>query len=310
MSTRSRWVTAARLLAVAICIGYGLAYAVWSTTDWNHRDLDAYWLAAMRLREGLPLFPSVADVNAADVYRYSPWFAAIWVPLTFLPFGPVWTGWSACLVVATGLAVEPMIRQRTPAALAAGTLIGGVLLWSASVGNVQPILVALLVHGLGRRWGPLAIAIAASLKAAPILFILAYVARREWRAAGVAIGLTTILVAPFLLVDLTHYPGNPGSSLSLMAVSSMLYGAVLTATVVGALVIGARFPNHRWVAAGVAVVAAFPRMTAYDFTFLASGVRAGLASGSSETIRQPSRKSRGTPSGGEVSWTRGAEDDG
>lgn len=56
-------------------------------------DVAAYWGAAERIRAGEPLY--VAGVaNASDLYRYAPWFAYAWVPLTYLPSDIVTSAWS------------------------------------------------------------------------------------------------------------------------------------------------------------------------------------------------------------------------
>ena len=47
-------------------------------------DVSAYWEAANRLRDGDPLYQARA-ANASDLYRYAPWFATAWIPLTYLP---------------------------------------------------------------------------------------------------------------------------------------------------------------------------------------------------------------------------------
>ena len=47
-------------------------------------DVAAYWGAAEHIRAGEPLYLAGA-ANASDLYRYAPWFAYAWVPLTLLP---------------------------------------------------------------------------------------------------------------------------------------------------------------------------------------------------------------------------------
>ncbi|HET7056957.1 MAG TPA: glycosyltransferase 87 family protein, partial [Thermomicrobiales bacterium] len=168
-------------MALAIVIGWSLANAIQRIGDWSLSDMDAYWNAATRLREGLPLYPAVPDSGAADVFRYAPWFAWAWVPLTFLPKAAVAVAWSALLVGASAVAIMPIVRQPSLTRIAAAALLGTILLWSAASGNVQPVIVAILVLGIEGRSGPLWVAIAASLKIFPIGFALVYAGRREWR---------------------------------------------------------------------------------------------------------------------------------
>ena len=49
------------------------------------RDVRAYYDAATRLNEGLPLYPAGADPDAADFYRYPPLLAILFRPLASSP---------------------------------------------------------------------------------------------------------------------------------------------------------------------------------------------------------------------------------
>ena len=264
---------AARLIALAIVIGWSISNVAFHVAAWSLSDMDAYWNAAIRLREGAPLFPSLADPSAADVYRYSPWFAAAWLPLTFLPKLLVGVGWSVALLAATAAALWPL-RRGGLTALAVAFLLGSFLVWGASVGNVQPLLVAALVHGLERRSGPLWVGITASLKGVPLLYALVYVGRREWWRAAASLAVAALLVAPFLLVDRTFYPAGSGDAPSpLLAISPLLFAAAvaaLMAVTVRLAASGSRF--DRLSAAGL-VLAALPRITLLDLPQLLVGVR-------------------------------------
>lgn len=262
-----------RLFPVGVGIGLFIASIVFSITNWTLEDMDAYWDAATRLRAGEPLYREYADPTVANVYRYAPWFAFLWVPLTFLPKMVVATGWSVLLLAAVGAVLLPLVRDRTPAALAAAGLLGSFLLTIASVGNVHPLLIAALVFGLDRRSGPLWIAATASLKAVPIVFVLVYAARREW-ARVIATGvLTLLLIAPMLLFDLSHYPTDPGElSYSFYNRLPVLWAAS-TAVLVGiAVLVAARRSRFAWLGMSIAVVAALPRTFGYDFTFVLAGL--------------------------------------
>ena len=200
------------MLALAICIGFGLAFVIANIRSWELEDAEAYWNAALRLRDGGELYPALANVNAPEVYRYAPWFAWLWVPLTYLPKEIVQVGWSVLLLAAGAVALLPILRVRSVAALCLVALLGGLLVRTASTGNVQSLLIAGLVYGAPRRSGPLWIGIAASLKFAPILFALTYVGRREWGRALIAALVATALLAPALLYDLGGYPADPGGN--------------------------------------------------------------------------------------------------
>jgi hypothetical protein len=234
--------------------------------------MDANWNAAMRLRDGQALFPPLTDPSAADVYRYSPWFAAAWLPLTFVPKVVVGVAWSATLLAATAAALLPL-RRGGLTGVAVAFLLGSFLVWGASVGNVQPLIVAALVHGLERRSGPLWIGISASLKAVPLLYALVYVGRRQWWRAAASVLVTAVLVAPFLLVDLANYPAGSGDAPSpLMAISPLLYGAALAGLMALTVVLGARQSRYDRLAAATAVLAALPRITLLDLPQLLVGI--------------------------------------
>src|SRR5688500_18548027 len=96
-----RLAPAARLLVLAICVLYGVGNVAYSISTWHMPDVDAYWGAAMRLREGESLYIAHSDVDASDVYRYAPWFAWAWVPFTFLPRQTVEGAWAVSLIVAS-----------------------------------------------------------------------------------------------------------------------------------------------------------------------------------------------------------------
>ena len=74
-------VLASRTAVLVICICYAIGNIVWSASAWEIPDIEAYWNAALRLRDGGPLYPLATNVNDSEVYRYAPWFAYAWIPL-------------------------------------------------------------------------------------------------------------------------------------------------------------------------------------------------------------------------------------
>lgn len=261
-----------RVLVLAICIGYGIGNLIWSAIAWEIPDIGAYWSAAMRLREGGPLYPAVDDVNASEVYRYAPWFAYAWIPLTYLPRWLVDAGWSVALVGASIAVVVPAMWIRHRAAIAFAAIIGSFLFLIASRGNVQPLMVVSLVFGVERRSGPVWIALSASLKATPILYALVYAARGEWGRFAATIGLTAVLVIPMTFFNLDGYATDPGLSHSLFYISPLLFWAVAATSVAIAVYVAWRHRPWAWLAASVAVVLCLPRYFPYELTFLFVGL--------------------------------------
>ncbi len=63
-----------------------------------------------------------------------------------------------------------------------------ILIGISAGGNVHALLIAALVLDVERRSGPAWIGVAASLKLFPLLFVLTYLGRRQWRRAAIAAG--------------------------------------------------------------------------------------------------------------------------
>jgi hypothetical protein len=199
-SAAVRW--AAPWTALTICGLYAFGNVVVVTQQWWFDDIGAYLHAAARLREGLPLYASPTDPSL--VYRYAPWFAAAWIPLTFLPRLAVEVGWAAVLLIATIAALWPF--RRSVAGVCLALLLGGLLYRTAGWANVQPLMVVALIYLLPTRAGPWTVGVAASLKLLPILFLGIYAWRGNWRAVGIGVAVAALLWAPALFFNVFDYP--------------------------------------------------------------------------------------------------------
>lgn len=191
------------------CGLYLLANLVLVTQQWAFDDIGAYLGAAERLQNGGPLY--FASTNPTELYRYAPWFAFLWIPLTHLPRLSVEIGWALLLVTATGLAMAHF--RRSIAELCLACLLGSLLFRTAGWANVQPLIVLSLMYLFPTRAGPWAVGIAASLKVLPILFLAAYAWQRDWRAVSIGLGVAVLLWAPALFFDLAGYPTSRGLNL-------------------------------------------------------------------------------------------------
>jgi hypothetical protein len=258
----------ARTVTLAVIIAIGV-FNVWmAVTNWTLSDAGAYWQAALRLREGGDLYPALASVDASEVYRYSPWFAWAAVPWTFLPASLAGALWSAVLLVASALALVPLVRSGAWLLVA---LFAPILVGISAVGNVHPLIVAALVWGVSwrdGRAGPLAVAVAASLKIFPLLLALVYAGRGQWLRFAASVLLTALLWAPALLYDLSEYAVEAGQAASLYAVPIMYFAVAGVA--IGATLALAR-TRWGWLAAATAVVLSLPRLFVYDVTYLLVG---------------------------------------
>lgn len=227
-------------------------------------DTHAYWQAALRIREGLPLYDPTLPTDGNIAFRYSPWFAMAWVPLTYLPPALALAIWAVCGAAAWLLCLLPL-RGSAVAVL----LFGAMTFHGMWVGNVQALMMLPLVYRLHRGDGPLWVAVAASLKAVPILFALVYVGRGECRRAAACVILTAALISPVLLFDLSGYAASASTEGSLLGVSAPLWITVAGLAVIAAL----RFAPTRYsgMTAGLAALLALPRLILYDVSFLLAG---------------------------------------
>src|SRR5437879_4274932 len=172
-------VRGARLVGMAVALGWlGYTLASWFLT-WNPADAGAYYSAAQRMLAGLPLY-SATNPEAHEVYRYAPWFAVLWVPLTAFPEPVVAHVWSLLMLAASAIAVWPVVRLGTPAAITLSALLGAFLAETAMFGNAHPLVVALLVWSIRSRTAPVWVGVATSMKLVAILFVLHCAGRGAW----------------------------------------------------------------------------------------------------------------------------------
>ena len=269
--TRSTSPLAWGLFALAVTLVALAGYAVFGA-DLAYRggeDMDAYWNAALRLRAGEELYRA-GSPDTTELYRYAPWFAYLWIPLTYLDQEMVRLAWSMLLLAGVVACTMPLLRLGV-VGLVAAVLFFPITLQGMAYGNVQPLIVAALMFGTRSRAGPLVVAAAASLKAVPILFVLVDLRRGEWRRALVTVGITALLVAPMLTHDLSGYSTAVGPrQISLAQVWPGLWLAVALVSILATVVFGRS--RYRWLAAGLAMVMALPRLLTYEISFLLVGL--------------------------------------
>jgi hypothetical protein len=252
-----------RLIVVAILAAIGLSLIIWAIADWHLHDMEVYEAAAWRIRNGEPLYGG--DVDALSAYRYAPWFAYAWVPLTYLPPLAVRILWSVMLLVATTLAAWPLARGRTRLLL---LLFGPILVGITAIGNVHPAMMALLMLGLPTRWGGIAVGIAASLKVVPIILVLQFVAERRWRQVGFAVVTALVLWLPVLGYEIAPVSFDAGVAQTL-ATPAWVAAAIVAISVAGWL--AQRRSRFTALASATAGLLALPRLFVYDVSLLMVG---------------------------------------
>jgi hypothetical protein len=241
-------------------------------------DVQAYYHAAERLAHGQTLYAPGA-ANASDLYRYAPWFAAAWIPFTAFPIEPVAAAWVGLMAVAAAISTAPLLRLG-PTGWAAFAFFLPLQLQGAAFGNVQPMLVLMLLWGVNRGSGPLWVALGASLKLTPIVLVLVYAGRGEWRRVWITIGLTAVLVAPMLLFDLAGYNTESGPNQdSLAGVSPFVFLPVAAACLVATWLLART--RYAWAAGGLAMIMSLPRLLSYEVGFALVGL--------ADVLRRPGR---------------------
>ena len=262
---------------MAVALGWlGYTLASWFLA-WNPADAGAYYGAAERLLHGQALYLAV-NPEGHEVYRYAPWFAVLWIPLTVFPEPVVAHAWSLAMLSCSALAVWPILRLRTPAAITLSALLGAFLAETAMFGNAHPLIVALLVWTVRSRTAPLWVGVATSLKVVPILFIGPLLGRGEWRPALLAVLAAAALVAPIFLFDLSGYVTSPGTGLvSLYEVSPALWVAVAVANAAVAAWLCLRRSTWAWLAVAVLMFLGPPRVATSYLGFILVAVVVMLA---------------------------------
>ncbi|MDQ6683253.1 MAG: DUF2029 domain-containing protein [Chloroflexota bacterium] len=280
-SDASVMVRGARLVSVAILIAIGISHLFWALVQWPLHDMDVYLAAATRLRSGGVLYAPGGPSFFA--YLYAPWFAAAWIPLSYLPRTVVAIGWSAILVLATA-GVGWIVWRRGRSGPVLALLVTPPLLAVSAGGNVQALLVLGLLAGLNRRSGPIWVALAASLKLTPILLCAVYVRRRQWWRALSALALTAVLLLPALPMGLAgqlSFAARDTAAPSLMGACPPIYVLSVVAALVALVVLPDRFAP---LSAALAALLALPRLFVYDVTLLAVGA---VGAGSSRHRERP-----------------------
>ena len=255
----------AQLVVIAVLVGIGVNNVVFAIRDWPLGDMDVYLAAAQRLRDGEPLY--IAGDVAVNSYWYAPWYAVLWVPLTFLPREVVAVAWSGILLIASA-AVAALLWRRGRRGAVLALFVGPALFAVSAGGNVQALMVLALLLAFHRSGGPVAVAFAASMKIAPILLVAVYVARGEWRRALLGLAFTAVLLGPAIPMGIARAGVRSDAAPSLLGVSPILYAAAVCVALAVVFMVPRR---QATLAAATAVVLALPQLFVYDVTLVAVG---------------------------------------
>jgi len=102
-----------RLIALCLIASFSLAIVLgWAVGGgWKLIDMDVYWTAGKQWRISGNPYTLAAGATEHTVFRYSPWFAGLWVPLTYLPRPVVDVAWSVLMLGAAFAAVLPILAR-------------------------------------------------------------------------------------------------------------------------------------------------------------------------------------------------------
>jgi hypothetical protein len=267
---------AARLIAITAAVLGVIVLIGAAVSSQVQPDADAYWHAAQRLRDGQALYGGPHG-DETEIYRYAPWFAFAWVPLTYLGQDAAYVVWRGILLASTLVAVWPLLRRPSAASITLTILVGGLLVSNLPAANVTPLIVGALVAGVRTRAGPLLLGLAGSLKLFPLALLVGYVAERRWLAAVVATVVTAVLWLTVLAFDLPLYlqMGSPTfyvGGISLFAVSPLLWLPVAVVAAAIVLALAFRGSSWTWLAAGAAIPLAVPRVWLPDAAYVLVGL--------------------------------------
>lgn len=254
-------------------------------------DADAYWHAAMRLRDGQALYGGPRG-DETELYRYAPWFAFAWVPLTYLGQDVAYTVWRLALLLSTVVAIWPLVRRPTPASVTLAILLGGLLVSNLPAANVTPLIVGALAAGIRSRAGPVLLGLAASLKLFPLILVAGYLAERRWGSAMIAVSVGALLWLTVLAFDLQLYMQVGGPSfylggVSLLRVSPLLWVPIAAAAAGVVIVLAIRGSSWTWLAAAAAIPLAVPRVWLPDAGYVLVGVPRPLGETDAHAIAPP-----------------------
>ena len=238
-------------------------------------DVRAYYDAGARLNAGLPLYVQTATTDDPGFYRYPPLLAIAFRPLALLPYETAALIWEAFLIV---LFVGTLVRLglRNEWTWIVSGWLAAPIAWSLAVGQAQVAVTFLLA--LGAPW---AVALSGHLKILPVIVVIYWLGRRDWRAVGrfvawfVGLSVLTFILEPAGTIAFIGFSDlaqvGDVQNRSLYAISPVLWGVF----VIALLGLALRYAPTRagWALAVAASVLVSPRLLLYQLSTLQAAVR-------------------------------------
>lgn len=201
---------------VGLAVGVNQALLILASGVYWGVDFSQYWTGAISVATGRHVYYWLPGppIDVAISYPYPPFLAVLLSPLTRFWDSQTARGfWLVFSILCLVLGCYITARLTTvPGQRINGALWLSVLLilpattWALGLGQISPQLLLIAVGALGllwSRWPALSgtvMAIGLGIKLFPALLIGYLVARREWRAALLAVGTAGLLVGLTLLV--------------------------------------------------------------------------------------------------------------
>jgi hypothetical protein len=260
-----RWMP---LAAAYLAFGLLGAWYLLDTTSVG-ADLATYQRAGEALWTGGDPWTASANFPEDYRYRYPPLLAMV-IPILGWP--PLWY---TIIVVTTVVPFVVAYRVAGPLGLMPAALLVGA--WGQQLlnGNVQAVVVALLVVvPFTSRWGAAGMALATMLKLHPALAVVWYLGRGEWgnlRAFALAMAVLTIPQLPWLPEFFSFYLSDPAATETIPGMSLRALGVV--PWVVGTVAVGIAallFARTRygWFLATIFQLVALPRVLLVNLALL------------------------------------------
>jgi hypothetical protein len=257
--SRRRWVGK---LAIGLLLLFAIGDIWLHRANWGFEDVRAYCRAAAAPRPSIwwtPVEQLRLPLRAG--------FAWMWVPLT-----PVPRQVTGCWERAAGFSLA-VLGALFACAAGGGPPSSSCRCSSRSSGRQRPARWWPRWPSASPVQRPAWIALAASIKTAPILLHARLRRSPPWMRVAVTLVVTAVLLAPLLFADVSAYQTNPGASFSVYYyVSPLAWAAAAAASIVVAAWLAWRRSDWVWVAASVAVGLCAPRAHATYATFLAVGL--------------------------------------
>jgi hypothetical protein len=255
---------------IGLYLALGLAGAIYlAPTTVVGQDLATYQRAGDLLWAGENPYSGQSDLGQEEQYRYPPLLAMV-IPI--LGFPPLWY---ALLAVATAATIWLWYRTAgLPGLLVPALLVGA---WGQQLlnGNSQAIVVWLLaITPLSARYGAPALALATMLKIHPVVGLVWFAGRRDWRAMGwyaAVAGVLLLVQLPWLGEFVDYYVNDPAAASTIPGMSlRAIHPIVWVVGIVLALAVAWRYAGTRygWLLNIVAQLVVLPRVLLVNLALL------------------------------------------